>query len=57
MPGGPYTADVGQAVSFDGSRSTGAAGQSLTYAWDFGDGSTGAGECRLTLLAPTLPKA
>jgi PKD repeat protein len=43
-PGGPYSADIGQAIAFDGSRSAGAAGQTLTYAWDFGDGSIGAGE-------------
>src|SRR6266478_2474462 len=39
-PGGPYSADVGQTLTFDGSKSTGTAGQPLTYAWDFGDGST-----------------
>jgi PKD domain len=40
-PGGPYNADVGQTVTFNGSKSTGASGRSLTYAWDFGDGVTG----------------
>ncbi len=44
-------ADAGQAiatceasdVSFDGSASAGEAGESLSYTWDFGDGTTGEG--------------
>jgi PKD repeat protein len=42
-PGGPYSADIGQIITFDGSQSSGAIGQMLTYAWSFGDGSTGTG--------------
>jgi len=38
--GGLYNAVLNAPVSFDGSGSTGA---SLTYLWDFGDGSTGSG--------------
>ena len=48
---GPYTAVVGEPVTFDGSGSsdfdnqdgTSANDQTLTYSWDFGDGSTGTG--------------
>ncbi len=42
-PSGPYTGTAGVAVAFTGSLSTAPTGQTLTYAWDFGDGSTGAG--------------
>ena len=40
VPGGPYTGQVNVAVNFDGSGSTDPdAGDTLTYNWDFGDGS------------------
>jgi Ca2+-binding RTX toxin-like protein len=39
----PSTAVVGQVVSFDGRASSDPDGQSLTYDWDFGDGSPHAG--------------
>jgi hypothetical protein len=42
-PGGPYNTVVGQAITFDGSKSTAPPGQALTYFWDFGDNSTGTG--------------
>ena len=41
--GGPYTGNVGQAIAFSGANSTAPSGQTLTYAWNFGDGTTGTG--------------
>ncbi len=41
--GGPYAAIEGIAVNFNGSASSGPTGLTLTYAWDFGDGTTGTG--------------
>ena len=42
-PGGPYQGGTGQPVQFNGSASYDPDGTSLTYAWIFGDGSTGSG--------------
>jgi PKD repeat protein len=42
-PGGPYTGEVGTAVSFDGTGSSDPDGTVASYAWDFGDGATGTG--------------
>lgn len=42
-PGGPYTGNVGQPITFDGSKSIGPPGQTLSYAWNFGDNTTGTG--------------
>ncbi|MBI2374011.1 MAG: PKD domain-containing protein [Deltaproteobacteria bacterium] len=41
--GGPYAAKIGAMVAFDGSASADSDGTIASYAWDFGDGSTGAG--------------
>jgi RHS repeat-associated protein len=41
--GGPYTGAIGAAITFNAALSTAPTGQSLTYAWNFGDGNTGSG--------------
>ncbi|WP_440954619.1 S8 family serine peptidase [Methanosarcina sp. Mfa9] len=44
--GGPYSAEEGQTVTFNGSNSydPDQDGSIVSYEWDFGDGSTGSGE-------------
>ena len=42
--GGPYEGVIGQPVVFDGSHSTDADGDVLSFLWDFGDGSWAEGE-------------
>jgi PKD repeat protein len=40
---GPYAANVGQSITFDGTGSSDPDGTVDSYAWDFGDGGTGTG--------------
>jgi len=40
---GPYTCELGQTITFDGSKSYDTDGTIVSYQWTFGDGTTGTG--------------
>ena len=42
-PNGPYSAQLGGSITFDGSGSFDPDGEIVAYDWDFGDGGTGTG--------------
>jgi PKD repeat protein len=42
-PNGPYTAELGDPITFDGTASYDTDGFITSYEWDFGDGNTGTG--------------
>ncbi len=42
-PDGPYTANVGETINFDGSGSYDTDGTIVSYSWEFGDSGTGSG--------------
>ena len=42
-PGGPYSGTINLAIAFSGATSGDPDGSIASYAWDFGDGSTGSG--------------
>jgi PKD repeat protein len=42
-PNGPYTAELGNPITFDGTASYDTDGFITSYEWDFGDGNTGTG--------------
>lgn len=42
--GGPYQATLASPICFSAASATGACGASVSYSWDFGDGTTGAGQ-------------
>ena len=47
-PGGPYSAEPGETVNFDGTGSVDPDGSVAGYAWNFGDGAVGTVRARAT---------
>ncbi len=55
--GGPYSGTAGQAVGLDGSGSVDIDGDTLTYSWDFGDGSPASASSTVPTISHTYANA
>lgn len=51
--GGPYSGMPGVAVNLSGTKSTDPQGETLTFEWEFGDGTTGTGVSPIHIYSAT----